>query len=110
MTRNPYISVKIKSTLISNKSTDGSNHSTEGSDESIKHMADQDAQMARRSPMGPPSESVGKNDGKEFQPSWDGGASGVETIKGGEFRGSDASHEVYVKHPNKTNDPACRSC
>lgn len=100
--------MKIKSTMISNKSTDGGNHSTEGSDESIRHMGDQDDHYSGKKAMGPPSESVGTNDGREFQPSWDGGGSGIETIKGAAFRGSDAAHEVEVKHPNKADDPACR--
>lgn len=102
--------MKIKSMGISNKSTDGGNHSSEGSDESIRHESDPESLMARRSPMGPPGECVGKNDGKEFQPSWDGGSAGIERVTGGSFRGSDAAHEVEVKHPNRSSDPSCRNC
>jgi hypothetical protein len=98
--------MKIKSTMISNKSTDGSNHSTEGSDESISHMADQDAVMARRSPQGPPSESVGKSDGKEF--AGEVKMPGITEIKGGGSVNSDANHEAMCKHPSKEYDPACR--
>jgi hypothetical protein len=96
--------MKIKSTMISNKSTDGSNHSSEGSDESIKHSDDNPHPRS----MGVPSECMGKNDGKEFQPSWDGGGKGITEIKSGAFRASDAAHEVMCKHPSKEYDPACR--
>jgi hypothetical protein len=98
--------MKIMSSGISNKSTNGANHSSLGSDESIRNSDDNPHPMSK----GVPAECVGKNDGKEFQPSWDGGSAGIERVTGGSFRGSDAAHEVEVKHPNRSSDPSCRNC
>ena len=101
--------MKIQSTGISNKSTDGSNHSSTGSDESVRNMGDPDDKFGGMKPMGVPAQSVGKNDGKEFQPSWDHSGKGISEIKGGAFRGSDAAHEDMCKHPSREYDPAMRT-
>jgi hypothetical protein len=95
--------MKIKSTDISNKSTDGSNFSTEGSNQSVKH---DDGNPHPMNAMRPPAESIGSNDGKE----WNGevNAPGIERRTGGGSVNSDAAHEAMCKHPDKEYDPECR--
>ena len=91
----PFSKMKIMSTGQSNKSTNGGNHSSTGSDESIKHSDDNPHPMSK----GVPPESMGKNDGKEWQPSWEGSSSGITEIKGGGSVNSDAAKEAMCKHP-----------
>lgn len=89
------------STGQSVKSTGGSNKSSMGANE---RMMNTDGNPH----PGPSSLNAGSH---PCTPEWTmgmGNTGGIESIKGGNFMGSDAAHEMEVKHPDRKYDPACK--